>query len=162
MIFAKATPETTCSVMFRLISGIYVREGNDMALRWRDKRYSTGFDVVDAENHLLFNHIDQLLNAEEPEAIELQLNQLILFLREYAGDYLPREEAIMEQYNCPVRDENRQDHATFRAALSELHNRYANGGINELLREDLMSLVVQWLESHVARVDSQLRYSRSH
>lgn len=130
-----------------------------MALRWRDKRYCTGVEAIDSENFLLFNHIDLLLNAEEPHEIEMQLNRLIGFLEEYAGDYLSREEAIMEQYNCPVSDENRQDHASFRAALGELQGRYANGGIDELLREDVMSLVVQWLEGHVARVDSQLRYS---
>lgn len=127
-----------------------------LALRWRDKRYCTGIEALDLHNRLLFNHLNQLLRATEPEARDEEFEGMLDFLDAYAENQFPFEEAIMTARRCSVRELNREDHAWFLAELGAVHHRYACEGWTAPLREEVMALVVHWLESHVAGVDTRL------
>lgn len=126
-------------------------------LRWRDDSYGTGIPLIDEQHKVLFGHIDDLLEASEEEERAEELQAMITFLGEYANQHFACEEALMEQRGCSRLEENREDHQWFRDELENIRRLFDAQGCTEPLREMLMGLLVQWLEVHVAQVDTHLK-----
>ncbi|HNR37305.1 MAG TPA: hemerythrin domain-containing protein [Candidatus Hydrogenedentes bacterium] len=126
-------------------------------LRWREDRYGTGIPIIDEQHKALFGHIVELLKASEAEERVAEFQSMIEFLGEYANNHFDCEEALMEQRGCSKLRENREDHHWFRDELGRIRAMLSQYGNTEPLREMVMGLLVQWLEVHIAGVDTGLR-----
>jgi hemerythrin len=128
-----------------------------VSLRWDDERYLTGVPVVDAQHKEMFSHIEQMITAWEVADKEATFLEMLDFLTGYVIEHFRCEEQVMEKRQCPALDENKADHERFREKLAEFKERFTQEGNTRVLREQVMGMAVQWLEAHIAGVDTQLR-----
>jgi hemerythrin len=128
-----------------------------VSLQWQDKRYATGLPVIDAQHKEMFDHITDLLKASEVDERQAELLDMIEFLGGYVEQHFRYEEELMEAHDCSARDENKDDHLRFIEKLESIKTRVGQEGNTEPLRQDMMALVVQWLDTHISDVDGKLR-----
>ncbi len=128
-----------------------------MALRWKDKRYSTGHPFIDSQHRELFDRVVALLRASEGPTRKAEFVSMVDFLGEYILEHFECEEALMDELACATREENRRDHEWFMQQFRALRAQFEMEGATEELRQALMGLVVQWMEVHIVQVDSRLR-----
>lgn len=127
-----------------------------MSLRWNDDQYGTGVPVVDAQHREMFDHIERMILATEVVEKEKEFADMLEFLSGYVVEHFRCEEQAMEERGCAALDDNKKDHEVFLEKLRDIQARYAQDGNTRPLREELMALTVQWLESHIAGVDAKL------
>jgi hemerythrin len=126
---------------------------------WSESQYSTGVPVVDAQHKEMFEHIERMVAASELKEKESEFVEMLEFLNGYVVEHFTCEEKEMKKCECPALKENESDHKQFIEKLKNIHARFETEGNTRPLREELMGLAVQWLEAHIAKVDSKLRES---
>ncbi len=126
-----------------------------MAIKWTEE-LATGVSVIDDQHKELFRRINGLLDACSCGRGKEELSTVMCFLDEYVVTHFAEEEASMQQHNYP-------DYAAHKALHEEFNRNFAN------LREQFMTdgpavhvviktnhVVVEWLTSHIKRVDRAL------
>ncbi len=132
-----------------------------MSLQWKDTQYATGIPVVDAQHKEMFEHIERMVAASELEDKETEFVEMLEFLTGYVIEHFTCEEKAMEQQECPALAENKEDHQRFIEKINAVKARFETEGNARPLREELMAMAVQWLEAHIATVDTKLRNSKA-
>lgn len=123
---------------------------------WDDK-FSTGDGDVDFQHKYLldtFNLLgDVIEGGSEKKGIQLILGRL----RFYSEWHFVKEEGCMDFHRCPVGAANKKAHAAFIRMLDEYlidieKNENGFQGLATIIHLDLL----EWMKSHILRVDTQL------
>ncbi len=127
-----------------------------MAVVWKEE-YATGVQLLDEQHQVLFNNLNKfekmITSGSAPEMIE----KLFVFLEKYAHKHFTEEEKYMEQYQCPVAQQNKEAHQRFVMMLDKFSQRFRDEGADEVLLEQIHSALETWLLNHVCDIDVNLR-----
>ena len=96
----------------------------------------------------------QTLDAGEGERV---YGFMLESLDEYARAHFGMEEQCMFRYQCPAAGMNAEAHTRFVEAISQFRGRFSRDGFDAADARRLVDFVDAWLESHIARIDTQLK-----
>ena len=118
----------------------------------------TGFPELDAQHRKLFDMIAKMtVHIEAPIIDDEKINELVVFLEDYAREHFECEERCMAETNCPARDINSEAHQTFLKGVMRFKKDYADHGEKREFVAILQASLYAWLRNHILRVDSALR-----
>jgi hemerythrin len=127
-----------------------------MRMKWQ-ARFETGDAAIDQQHKLLFdttNQYRQVLEANAGEAsYDLFLEALTLFIE----THFSYEEECMFAHLCPAAKQNKREHEGFSLLIQKEHERFAAEGFDREIAESLLHKIDDWLESHIGRIDVQLK-----
>src|ERR1035437_7311831 len=131
-------------------------------LEWKPD-YETGVPEIDTQHKVLFDNINRLGKLLDKEEIERAEGDYLLdFLKQYIAQHFQFEETCMARFRCPSHAKNKEQHAQLQNALAHFNKDYAVLGPSKNLLQRLHSTMVWWINSHILKVDVQLKgYVRS-
>ena len=126
-------------------------------LEWKSE-YETGVPEIDTQHKVLFDNINRLGKLLDKEDIErAEADYLLDFLKQYVVQHFKNEENCMARFHCPAHAKNKDQHAQLQNALAHFNTEYAAlGPLRELLQR-LHTTLVWWINSHILKVDIQLK-----
>jgi hemerythrin len=128
-------------------------------LKWKSD-YETGVLAIDAQHKVLFDNINGLEKLLEKEEIERpEVNQLLLFLENYAKQHFNSEEACMARFHCPAYTRNKEDHALFLNIFEFYKVKSEAVSTSRAMLQRLHESMVWWINLHILKVDKQLKDS---
>ena len=126
-------------------------------LEWKPD-YETGVPELDTQHKVLFDNINRLGKLLDKEEIErAEADYLLDFLKQYVAQHFQFEETCMARYQCPAHPKNKEQHAQLQNALAHFNQDYATFGPLKELLQRLHATMVWWINSHILKVDSQLK-----
>jgi hemerythrin len=125
-------------------------------MKWTED-YATGSKEVDEQHKMLFHMSDQFRDTLEGGFGEKTYDLFIDFLSNYAKAHFSYEEDCMLAHLCPVADQNKKEHCGFSALVDAEAKRFHRDGFNRQMAFALVGAIDRWLDSHIRRVDVQLR-----
>jgi len=117
----------------------------------------TGHPDVDAEHRELLHQLSGLKEAVQAGAGREQIVELIKILQKYAHFHFAREEAHMVKVNCPAHGANCKAHREFSDKLDGWLELLTYRGTPVSLMLDVQRESVEWITSHITRIDCCLR-----
>ncbi|GAB6166380.1 hemerythrin family protein [Thermostilla marina] len=126
-----------------------------MPVTWT-KQMATGVPEIDEEHRRLLEQLNGFLDSLRNGKSKTVLGELIDFLGEYSMEHFRHEERVMEQYDCPFKDENIRQHAEFRDRLADARSRLEREGPTEELAHHVKLALFDWIVEHIKGVDSKL------
>ena len=127
-----------------------------MVLRWTEA-YSTGVPKLDDQHKVLFRATNDFRVAFEAGEMEEKYAATLTFLTHYIKGHFAMEEHCMEEYRCPVAQKNKKAHESLTEALGGFVLRFEENGYSASEAQALLLALEGWLDSHIMRVDVQLR-----
>lgn len=109
---------------------------------------STGVRLLDEQHMALFDCLQNLERAAAQKAMLATFHAMEQLSR-YVKDHFSAEERLMKMYGYPGLPEHMQEHRSFCDKLFELRKVYLDHDISA----DLIELLRDWLEDHVAHID---------
>jgi hemerythrin len=126
-------------------------------LEWKPD-YETGVPTIDTQHKVLFDNINRLGKLLDQEDIDrAEADYLLDFLKQYVAQHFQFEESCMVRFRCPTHAKNKEQHVPLLNALTHFNEDCAAlGPLRELLQR-LHTTMVWWINSHILKVDIQLR-----
>jgi hemerythrin len=126
-------------------------------LEWKPD-YETGVPEIDTHHKVLFDNINRLGHLLDKDEIEqAEADYLLDFLQQYVVQHFRHEESCMARFRCPTHAKNKEQHDQLLSALKHFNQEYAAlGPLKELLQR-LHTTMVWWINSHILKVDIQLK-----
>ena len=125
-------------------------------MKWIDD-YATGVQRIDEQHKMLFKTADDFRAALDAGEGERTYGLLLDLLDRYCRSHFGFEEKCMEEYCCPVAQQNREAHASFIEVLGEFRQRYEANNYRNTDARKLVDTVDQWLTEHICRIDVHLK-----
>ena len=120
--------------------------------------HATGIPAVDDQHKVLFKSVNDFRKALEANEREDSCGPMLTFLERFTRKHFVFEEGCMEQHRCPVAQQNKREHAAILATLHVHREWYTTGGYDPNDAHLLLDALEHWLESHICRVDRQLKH----
>jgi len=126
-----------------------------MALNWTDD-LSTGSDDIDEQHKELFLRINAFTEACRHGKGKEEVKKVIQFLDDYVVSHFSNEEQYMQRYAYPDYLAHKSQHLDFMETFSTLKKQIVDEGPGVHLVIQTKDMVVQWLLSHIRKVDKAL------
>lgn len=126
-----------------------------MAIQWTED-LATGVSIIDDQHKELFRRINGLLAACSSGRGKEELSTVIRFLEEYVATHFGEEETRMQQYNYPDYAAHKALHEEFNRNFASLREQFVTDGAAVHVVIKTNHVVVEWLTSHIKRVDRAL------
>jgi hemerythrin len=120
---------------------------------------SVGVKRIDDQHKELFRRISGLEDAIRKAECKYTIDGTIQFLAEYAVSHFGVEEQFMADHRYPEYEQHKTQHKIFLRALAELKKQAAERrikGSSYDLSVETNRVVVDWIISHIMRVDKKL------
>ncbi len=124
-------------------------------------RFETGHAHLDAEHRAFFDQLNRLQDAIESGAGREKIVEMITILQQYSLGHFAREEDHMRKVHCPAIDANCSAHRSFSAKLDGWLELLSTSGSPVTLLRDIHRESSAWIESHILKIDCQLRGCRT-
>jgi len=133
-----------------------------LMLTW-NPALETGSPLVDSQHKILFDKINKLERMLASPAIgKHEADPLVDFLASYAVSHFTFEEQCMAQHKCPAHAQNKAAHAQFLEVFTSWKKEYLLKGANKETLGKLHSFASGWIQSHIMKVDVQLKSCLKH
>lgn len=126
-----------------------------MALEWTEN-LAVGIDNIDNQHKILFEKVNQLLDACSAGQGKTVIIDTLDFLRDYTKEHFGDEEKYMLSINYPEYDNQKKLHTTFINELEKINDEYNESGNKLLLTLSINSMVVKWLTNHISIEDKKI------
>lgn len=125
-------------------------------MKWQP-HYATGDAQIDEQHKTLFASSDQFRETLEAGEGRATYDLFLEFLTAYAEAHFDSEEGCMLAHKCPVAAQNKHEHGLFLKMIEKENDRFAEQGFNVAAAEATLNMIDRWLDSHICRIDVQLR-----
>lgn len=125
-------------------------------MKWTEA-YATGSDEIDEQHKMLFLISDQYRETLEEGRGESTYDLFIEFLRDYSKIHFSLEEDCMLTHRCPAADQNKKEHCALSKLVDKEVKRFHRDGFDRATAYAIVNTIDRWLESHIGRVDVQLK-----
>ncbi|WP_372841559.1 bacteriohemerythrin [Phaeovulum sp.] len=125
-------------------------------MKWTEA-YATGNEQVDEQHKTLFLASEHYREALEAGHGEGGYDLFVEFLSSYAKIHFSFEEECMLARHCPIANQNKQEHCAFAKLIDKEVARFHRDGFDRRMAFVLVDKIDHWLDSHIARVDVQLK-----
>lgn len=120
---------------------------------------SVGVEEIDEQHKELFKRIKNLVDAIKNAECKYVIDGTIGFLEEYAVSHFAVEEKYMKESRYEDLQQHKAQHAIFLNSLAELKKQSAEPrvkGSSYDLSVTTNQMVVDWIISHIVRIDKKL------
>jgi hemerythrin len=125
-------------------------------LKWKDE-YATDVEKIDNQHKMIFKMSEDFRGALDDGAGGAVYAGLLESLQIYCEGHFGFEEKCMDNYHCPVANENKAAHALFLTVLNQFAERYGKAGFQRTDAFELIDLIDSWLSEHICRIDIHLK-----
>ena len=126
-------------------------------LEW-NSNYATGVPAIDIQHKALFDAINRIeILVGKAEIDRAEADHLLEFLEQYAALHFKDEETCMSRFHCPAHEKNKVEHGQFLNVVRYCRAEYAATTPTREVLERLHATVVLWINSHILKLDIQLR-----
>ncbi len=126
-------------------------------LEW-SAQYEVGSPLVDGQHKILFDKINKLEQmVKAPVINKKDADILVEFLGSYAVSHFKFEEQCMDQHKCPAAAQNKAAHAQFVETFTGWKKDYMAKGATKDTLGKLHSVASGWIQSHIMKIDVQLK-----
>ncbi|UYV36043.1 hemerythrin domain-containing protein [Rhodobacteraceae bacterium D3-12] len=127
-------------------------------MKWKEA-YATGDALVDKQHKSLFAFSEEFREVLDHANGDKTYDLFLEFLNEYAEVHFSFEDSCMMAHRCPIADRNRKEHGSFRRLIETEQHAYTADGFDRARAYALLDQIDHWLDSHIARIDVQLKDS---
>lgn len=116
--------------------------------------FTVGIESLDTDHKVLIsliNQLDDAISAGNPRAT---VQKVLDALYDYTVYHFSREESLMRACGYPDYEAHARTHATLRAQVAEIRDRYARNPESIHSRE-VLAFLKNWLSSHIVGRDHQ-------
>ncbi|MBI5848062.1 MAG: hemerythrin family protein [Nitrospirae bacterium] len=126
-----------------------------MAIEWTED-LATGVSRIDAQHQELFRRINSLLEACNKGKGKEEVIPVVKFLEDYVVTHFAEEEKQMIHFNYPEYEHHKAEHLKFMENFSKVkdHLKADSIGLTAVIMTN--QLVIDWLRSHIRRIDREL------
>ena len=125
-------------------------------MKWKED-YATGVERVDEDHKMIFRMSEDFRAALDEGLGDDVYSVMLDNLRLYCRGHFGYEERCMNEYRCPVAQQNKEAHAGFIEVLSGFQKRYTESGYDRADARKLVDTVDQWLTKHICNIDIHLK-----
>ncbi len=125
-------------------------------MKWIEA-YATGVQRIDEHHRMIFKTAEDFRAALDTGEGRNTYSVLLDFLDQYCRGHFGFEERCMDEYHCPAAEKNKHAHTGFVEVLGGYRERYAANGYDAADARALVDAVDRWLDSHICRIDVQLK-----
>lgn len=126
-----------------------------MAIEWTEN-LAVGVENIDEQHKVLFEKVNELLEACSLGQGKTVIGDTIIFLGEYTKKHFNDEEKYMLSINYPEYNKQKELHTNFISELEKINNDYMETGNKLLLTISVNSMVVKWLTYHISIEDKKI------
>jgi len=123
-----------------------------MAIEW-DETLATGHGLIDTQHKELFSRVNKLLAACADGHGREAVVETLTYLEDYTRKHFAAEEGEMRAHAYPELEAHRRAHLEFIGRVSELRTEIERSGTGTFLVVSTNRTVVDWLLSHVKKLD---------
>lgn len=117
----------------------------------------TGLDAIDYQHRRLIEKFNELEEAIHENRGRTETQKILEFVQFYADWHFKHEEKCMDDYQCPLAQSNKDQHAFFLKRFSSLHYQYYNTNADPKVVRETLNELSQWIENHILQVDVGLK-----
>lgn len=125
-------------------------------MKWTEK-YATGISEIDSQHKTLFGSTEEFRESLASNCSPETYLGFLEFLQLYAGIHFSLEGECMLARHCPAASQNQKEHKSFMALIDDALRDYHDNGFDRPRAKELLDRVDAWLDTHILRVDTQLR-----
>ena len=125
-------------------------------MKWTEA-YATGSKQIDDQHKMLFLMCDEFRENLESGTGEGTYDLFLEFLSKYVEIHFAFEEQCMFAHACPAYARNKKEHPVFVTAVEREVAAYRKDGFDRQRIHLLLDMMDRWLDSHIRRVDVQLK-----
>lgn len=119
---------------------------------WSQK-LATGNAIIDEQHKILFDRINDLLDACARGKGRSEIASAVAFLADYTREHFDDEEGLQQQYNYPDRVNHKKYHEGFKKIVREIGMQLEKEGPTVALVAKVNSSIGDWLVNHIERED---------
>jgi len=123
--------------------------------KW-DPQLETGYDKIDNQHRQLFKAVRNIMDASTSGKGDKVVLDTLEFLTGYALKHFEDEEQLQIDYEYPDYLNHRAIHEDFKAAVTELVKKVNHEGPNEVIIDEVCSIIRAWLVNHIKGDDFRL------
>jgi len=126
-----------------------------MPLQWDDSLV-LGLEEIDNQHRSIFEHFQKMSEAVQcGEPAEI-LEDLSVFLCNYAEIHFSAEEKVMRGYGYPEIGEQRHEHAEFTHDANMLRESIKRGGVTKEMAIETTGKLFRWIIRHIKTHDKKM------
>lgn len=117
---------------------------------------AVGHALIDEQHQELFRRADDLIDAMMNGRAAAEMQQLLVFLRDYCRDHFSAEEQLMVSRRYPMVEPHRLAHREFERRFAAIEQAMTGKGATAMVVLDIKDLIRGWLVDHIGSVDTKL------
>jgi len=125
-------------------------------MKWKEE-YATGDAEIDRQHQTLFAYVDDFRRVLQEGCTADTYRDVLEFLKVYSEAHFGFEEDCMHAHKCPAACKNKEEHSLFLQVVRKEIEDFETNGFSVEKALGLMNIIDNWLDSHICRVDIQLR-----
>ncbi|MDR1915676.1 MAG: hemerythrin family protein [Synergistaceae bacterium] len=126
-----------------------------MGYEW-DPSLETGHETIDSQHKQLIVAVNNIFDACCRGDGDVEIINTLDFLNAYIVKHFSDEENIMLEYSYPDYEYHRRYHEMFKVDVRNMTKKLKQEGANELLVEEVLHSITDWLLNHIKGDDFRL------
>ncbi len=126
-----------------------------MALQW-DESLELGFEEIDSQHKGIVEHFGKLSEAAQQGKSKEIVEELAVFLFDYAHMHFTTEDKIMVEYRYPKIEVQRHEHGEFTRDANELKNKIEQEGASKEVAIAATGKLLRWIINHIKKHDKEM------
>jgi hemerythrin len=126
-----------------------------MALQWDDSLV-LGFDEIDSQHKAIFEHFGKLSDAAQQGKSKEVIEELAVFLFDYAHVHFTTEDKIMVEYKYPKIEIQRHEHGEFTRDANEIKKKIEQEGATQEVAIEVTGKLLRWIINHIKKHDKEM------
>jgi hemerythrin len=131
------------------------KRGGNMSLQW-DESLVLGFDEIDNQHRSIFEHFEKLSEAAEQGKSKEIIEEMAIFLFDYAQLHFATEDKIMAEYGYPKIEVQRHEHGDFTQDSNKLKKRIEQEGATREVAIEVTGKLLRWIIQHIRKHDMEM------
>ncbi len=123
------------------------------AIVWNRMKHDVKVKLLNEQHQKLFGTLKELYTAMEDKSDKPALLHIINNLSLYVKQHLETEEALLEKYNYPGLEEQREQHRLFVSKIDEFKTEFENNRF--MLYFDIAIFLKTWIANHIEETDKK-------
>ena len=123
------------------------------AIVWNRMKHDVKVKLLNEQHQKLFGTLKELYMAMEDKSDKPALLHIINNLSLYVKQHLETEEALLEKYNYPGLEEQREQHRLFVSKIDEFKTEFENNRF--MLYFDIAIFLKTWIANHIEETDKK-------
>ena len=120
---------------------------------WNKMKHDVKVKLLNEQHKKLFDTLKELYSAMEDKSDKAALLRIINNLSIYIKEHLTAEEALLEKYNYPGLEEQREQHKLFVNKIEDFKKDFEDNKF--MLYFDMAIFLKTWIANHIEEIDKK-------